>query len=345
MPRQLSELLKAHLRAHPQARITDAVKYIYQNEFGGGHLITDAPAALARLKEELYSCAASDAPLTEPLGNGLVRLNLYPARERISPETLSAMFKLSSEHVQGDMERFYEKLELLHGLGYPREELDGYISEYKKAGCPAVSHSPEYRAAYAPAYRVVLSAFGQFFEVFSAADKLLSERENVTVAIDGMCASGKTTLARLLGEVYDANVFHADDYFLPPEKRTVERLSEPGGNMDRERLLMEAVMPISRGEECVTRRFDCSTFELLPPVRHPKKRLNIIEGSYCLHPELRSGYTLKVMLRTDYNTQLERLKRRDPDRLGQFIERWIPLENSYFDNLKIAEAADIIIDT
>ena len=54
-------------------------------------------------------------------------------------------------------------------------------------------------------------------------DELLSRQGRVLVAIDGKCASGKTTLAARLAECYDCNVFHMDDFFLRPEQRTEER--------------------------------------------------------------------------------------------------------------------------
>ena len=44
---------------------------------------------------------------------------------------------------------------------------------------------------------------------------LLSQQDQVIIAIDGKCTSGKTTLASKLAEIYDCNVFHMDDFFLP----------------------------------------------------------------------------------------------------------------------------------
>ena len=54
------------------------------------------------------------------------------------------------------------KLEVLISLTadgvftFDADALNAYLSEYKAAGYPAVSHSPEYRQAYNPAYRVIL---------------------------------------------------------------------------------------------------------------------------------------------------------------------------------------------
>ena len=111
-------------------------------------------------------------------------------------------------------------------------------------------------------------------------------------AIDGRCASGKTTAANLLQEQYGWTVVHADDFFLRPEQRTPERYAEPGGNLDRERLKEEVLMPLREGKPVNYRRFDCSKMELGETVSVPLTDLVIVEGSYSLHPELRrNGYT------------------------------------------------------
>jgi hypothetical protein len=56
---------------------TDAVKLIYQNEFGGGHLIRDEAQCLARLQQEYDAVPQSDIlPLAEPIGNNMVRVHL-----------------------------------------------------------------------------------------------------------------------------------------------------------------------------------------------------------------------------------------------------------------------------
>ena len=121
-------------------------------------------------------------------------------------------------------------------------------------------------------------------------DAHLAAGRPLTLAIDGCCAAGKTTLARQLHEKYGCPVFHADDYFLQPHQRTAQRLAQPGGNMDRERLLQEVLLPLSRGEDVLFRRFDCGTMTLQPPVRVPYAPLQVVEGTYCMHPDLAPYY-------------------------------------------------------
>ena len=342
---ELKTLLREHLRDHPAAEITDAVKFLYQNEFGGGHLMTEPEKVLGWLREEMASCQETDAPLFESIGNGIVRVNLYPAAGRISPETLFQMFEISARKIQGDGERFQEKLALLYDMGFDRGEVDAYLNEYEARGYPAVSHTEAYRQVYSPAYRVIREEYARYFEAFSAIDRFSRFMGPVIVGIDGMCGSGKTTLAGCLTEVYEANLFHADDYYLPPEKRTPQRFAVPGANMERERLAAEVLIPLAHGQPVTARKYDCDADVLEPPVTYPDRRVNIIEGSYSLHPELRDFYTLKIAVRTDPTTQLTRIAGRDPEQIGDFREKWIPLENDYFGTMGVFECADIIVDT
>ena len=68
------------------------------------------------------------------------------------------------------------------------------------------------------------------------------------LAIDGRCASGKSTLGQELAEKWNASLFHMDDFYLQPHQRTEERLAEPGGNVDRERFLKEVLLPLRSGQ-------------------------------------------------------------------------------------------------
>ena len=55
----------------------------------------------------------------------------------------------------------------------------------------------------------------RYLQVLAEIDRLLeSDREVILVAIDGRCASGKTTLGNYLKQHYDCNLFHMDDFFL-----------------------------------------------------------------------------------------------------------------------------------
>lgn len=177
-------------------------------------------------------------------------------------------------------------------------------------------------------------------------DELLAQAEGkpLLVAIDGPCGSGKTTLSTLLSQRYAANVFHCDDYFPRPHQRTEARRAEPGGNLDRDRLAAEILAPLRGGRAARWRRFDCKSLSLLDWRDTPPAALNIVEGSYSLHPDLRGYYDLAVFLTCSRETRLARLAARGSD-LEAFQSRWIPLEERYFDALAPMEHADLVLDT
>ena len=67
-------------------------------------------------------------------------------------------------------------------------------------------------------------------ELIKKIDDLLSKNERVIVAIDGFCTAGKTTLSNKLKELYNANIFHCDDFFLKKNQKTEQREKEIGLN-------------------------------------------------------------------------------------------------------------------
>jgi hypothetical protein len=57
-----------------------------------------------------------------------------------------------------------------------------------------------------------------------------------------------------------------DDFFLPFEQKTPERLAQPGGNADHERFAREVLGHLNRGEAFAYRRYDCGA-GILSPIR------------------------------------------------------------------------------
>ena len=160
---ELRAILIAHARRYPLMQPRDAVKLIYQNEFGGGHLIRDEEACLNYLRRE-YADLEKDptAPLYEDIGNGIIRVNLAALREEDLEQLGKAFIDSAAKH-KGTLDSFLNKLEVLQTLttegvfAFDLDALNTYLSEYNAAGYLAVSHSPEYRQAYKPAYRIILN--------------------------------------------------------------------------------------------------------------------------------------------------------------------------------------------
>ena len=175
-------------------------------------------------------------------------------------------------------------------------------------------------------------------------DMLLSRKTNAVIGIDGYCASGKTTLANFIAEKTDAQIIHMDDFFLPFDMRTQERLSQTGGNIHYERFNAEVVSGLKNGAEFVYRAFSCRYGDFIGTKTVSPDKPVIIEGSYAFHPEIKAAYDLKIFMKADYETRLERILRRNgADALEVFKSKWIPLENRYFDEFNIKEKSDIII--
>ena len=168
----------------------------------------------------------------------------------------------------------------------------------------------------------------------------------VLVAIEGRCASGKSTLAAQLSEHYNCPLIHMDEFFLRPEQRTPSRYAVPGENIDHERFLEEVLLPLRRGQAASYRPFDCQTQQLTSAITLPAAPLYLIEGSYSCHPALRSHYDLRLFLTVEPEEQLRRItKRNGPDYAQVVRNRWIPLEEAYFSACDVENCCDSVYFT
>lgn len=332
---------------------TDVIKLLYQRAFGGGHLVTDSDAALARLMAEHAELPPSPTCVrTEPVGGGIARLYLsgIPAASLL---TVNRLFVMGSAAHRGDPAGFQRDLddvtaEAARGeMPFTAEAWECALAAYRADGCPMVSHSAAYRTAYAPAYRVIPEKFVPLLPLLFTVDAQIAAQGRAVLALDGMCGSGKSTLAGLLTRLYDAALVRMDDFFLPASLRTADRLATPGGNIHHERFCDEVLPHLGRDIPFTYRAFDCGTMTLGETVTVPARPLTVVEGSYALHPALREKYDVTAYLYCDPAAQRVRLTARcaSPDLLSRFEMEWIPMENRYAREFRLLDEAHFTMDT
>lgn len=188
----------------------------------------------------------------------------------------------------------------------------------------------------------VCSPFIRLFPLLQAIARM--PRENRIVALDGRCASGKTTLAEQLADITGAGVVHMDDFFLPPSLRRPERLAEPGGNVHYERF-MEEVLPALKSPGAFRYQcFDCSRMEPGAEREVREGNLRIVEGAYSCHPVFGEYMGLRVFCDVEPQEQLKRIEQRNGvEMLENFREKWIPMEEQYIRHFQIRERADLVL--
>lgn len=189
-------------------------------------------------------------------------------------------------------------------------------------------------------------AFRNALEIVKEEIKsILKEKETAIIAIDGRCGSGKTTLANAISEDFNCNVFHMDDFYLPLEKRTKERLDESGGNIDRQRFLEEVIVPARNGEAVFYKAFDCKLQSLKASVTMKPKSIVITEGSYSCHNDFYVLYDLHIFLTISSETQKERIiKRNGEDGYKAFENKWIPFEEKYFKEQDVKSKCELVFE-
>lgn len=159
----MEKILLTHGQRYPLMEPRDAVKLLYQSQFGGGHLVRNEAACLEYLHREYAATPQTGIPMLEDIGNGMVRVHLAGLdAQGYTPEQLGQDFIRSAASAFGNRDRFLHTLSLLVKLTgdgkmpFSSRDLEAYLAEYAAQGYPVVSHSETYRNAYRPAYRVLL---------------------------------------------------------------------------------------------------------------------------------------------------------------------------------------------
>ncbi len=344
---RFASCLNEQLTLHSSMESRDVVKLCYQAACGAEHLLSDLAGAKAYFEEEFQGVMPKDEPLYESISEHVCRVNMAAWKQKgLSKEWLFRMFTGTVFTVNGK-QRLADYLEaaevVLRTRGFDMDSWYGFIEQYKADGMPAVRHSETYRVAEQPAYRIVNAAYLPLLPVLERASA--AEKQPFVIAIDGKAGAGKSTYAKRLQEILDGDMVYLDDFFLPPELRTPERLNEAGGNIHYERFAEQVLPYIREAEGFSYEVFDCSRMAICGSRELGSKPYRIAEGSYSHHPKFGDYADLRLFVDVDPVEQMKRIELRNGEVMAErFRTQWIPMENRYFDTFHIPKQADIIIE-
>lgn len=177
----------------------------------------------------------------------------------------------------------------------------------------------------------------------------------VRVAIDGVDASGKTTLADRLGQavalsrpVARASV---DSFHHPRAHRYRRGRTSPEGcyrdTFDLDALRGRLLQPFARDGSYSVEVFDCGADQPLPaPVLQilPDAAL-LVDGVFLQRPELRDVWDLVIHLQVPEEEILRRAARRDgADAPALYRARYLPAQRLYEAEARPAAQADVVLD-
>ena len=161
----ISHLLGAQLARHPDMQPADVYKLLHLAALGPAHAITQGDAETSLLAEIATLPAEPQAdPLFEVISpdGRLARVHLRPyLAAGHDPAALARAFAATAAGYEGSVERLAKSCGCLGdladagGLPFPRADVEAFMNARRDENWPAVRHSETYRAAHAPAYRVV----------------------------------------------------------------------------------------------------------------------------------------------------------------------------------------------
>ena len=156
------------MEQYPKARLLDIYKSSFQDFMGAEHLVSDTASVRAYLEQELATTDVDELMpwYYEPCGahGNYVRVSLRVVMEgKITVETLLNAFIASANcptrpTVEDWATQWHDMMATIDkmGLELPHYDEDkAFIESVLEQGKYAISHSPDYREAYSPHYRIV----------------------------------------------------------------------------------------------------------------------------------------------------------------------------------------------
>lgn len=168
MSQNIDEMVKNQLSNYPKSRLLDIYKSCFQDFMGAEHLVGDTLSVRRYLEYELQQVEGDSLMswYAEPCGlqGRYVRVSLRVVQEGLVSldQLLSAFIRSANDSVRPSVEVWKTEWEKIVGqidemrLGLPHYDNDRcFIADVLAQGKYAISHSPDYRAAYRPHYRIV----------------------------------------------------------------------------------------------------------------------------------------------------------------------------------------------
>jgi len=198
------------------------------------------------------------------------------------------------------------------------------------------------------------------------ADVILNTKRHhpVRVGIDGVDASGKTTLANSLADYLKSqkiDVIRAsiDGFHNPKSIRYKKGRNSPEGyykdSFNNQAIIDNLLAPLGENGNLQYKKaiFDFKTdSEVVLPVEAAKKdSILIMDGVFLFRPEIVNYWDLKIFVEADFKITVSRATKRDGYYLGseqeilaKYNQRYVPGQQLYFQEAQPQEKADIIIE-
>lgn len=338
--------VKRQMKKYPFIENMDIYKMIYQTVYLSGHLLSSN--VYQYLQKEIQDISInnlrSNCDLYEYISNEVVRINLVPYLNYINKSKKKELIDLTdlnnkfieSSKIKIDKD-INEEIKIIKDANIVENKVVCKLNDMNSVRNILPVHSNIYKNHYQTHYRIIHSSLLDVdIRVNKLNDFINSLSDKSIIAVEGRCASGKTTITNQLESINKSvTVIHADDFFSPNKS---DRL-----DFNRLIKLIETIKKEKENKVIEYEVYDCKTKSYYNKNLTIKKYI-IIEGVYSFDERLREYYDKMIFFIVDKQTQKNRLEQRcNKELLEKFNCIWIPREEDYYNKYDFILKADSLI--
>lgn len=172
-------------------------------------------------------------------------------------------------------------------------------------------------------------------QLVHSIDALPPKHFQKLIGIDGLGASGKTTIAEALRKLRpDISIIHVDEFYRPKADRTVGIVEGAIVSPDFEwdRLDGQVFDPIRRGFPVIYQSFDWRHDAAGRWIEIPQGNWVVIVGVYALQSRFFSYYDYTIWCDATKENRTERMIKREGEMVAQeWLSNWSAREDRYYE--------------
>ena len=186
-------------------------------------------------------------------------------------------------------------------------------------------------------------------QIIQAIDRLPNQFLHKLIGIDGLGASGKSTIAEEIKKLHpETSIIHTDEFYFPFVERGKFPPSSDGvsRDFDWDRFENQVIKPVQKNLLVKYERFDWRADTWNDWIEVPAVNWIIIVGVYALQSRFFQAYDYSIWMDVP---QAERIKRMT-EREGRAVSdgwqtKWLPREERYFEIERPDKRASMVIQS
>lgn len=186
-------------------------------------------------------------------------------------------------------------------------------------------------------------------QLLQSVDALPNKFLHKMIGIDGLGASGKTTIAEGIQKLHpESSVIHTDEFYKSKDQRTSGLVNQStiSPDFDWDRFEQQVIKPVQKNLLVKYERYDWRADRWDGWIEVPATHWIVIVGVYALQSRFFQAYDYTIWMEVSREERIKRMTEREGATVAEeWQQKWLPREEHYFEIERPDKRASVILTT